>query len=291
MQSLPQDDRRDRRFLYKYLSVNPGASDHWLEKKKLFDLLLTGELYMSSVDQFNDPNEFRAKLQWTDDSNHLRSWAWMMLVREGRVPPNAEADNFSSLIDGICDNAVKNPNVLQSAYEINVSRIGVYCFSRNPRSHLMWAHYARNHRGVCIQIDPSYCLDVFAGVQTVSYTNNLPKVIWPTRDSDDITKCFLSKSMDWAYEKEIRCVSRYVKNSGMRFDVRAVRGIIFGQRFFDSPDVFGWIKEALLERSKLGLDRLNAYKVVQDSNTYSFAVARMDCDDLNLSLSLDELKA
>lgn len=284
MQTLPPHDRRDRRFLYKYLSVDAGSTSSGIEKKKLFDLLVTGELYLSSCDQFNDPNEFRANLSFTDDQPALRRWAQEAFSKHGLPAQDLTDEAKDSLIEELCQEAPLRSDVLQSAYDRNVSAFGVYCFSRNPRSHLMWAHYARSHRGICVQIDPTHCLEVFAGAQTIEYSGQLPDISWPPT-TEELSRGFLRKSEEWSYEKEIRYLSKHVKRSGLLFDARAVTGVIVGQRFFDDPKASDWLLEAFSERKRLGLASLKLYQVARSSTAYALSLRRLPPDAVSSALT------
>ncbi len=64
----------NRRFLYRYFSMDPDAHDLAFEKKKIEDIVALGFLYLGTVDQFNDPNEFRAQLSVTSDPVARRKW-------------------------------------------------------------------------------------------------------------------------------------------------------------------------------------------------------------------------
>ena len=284
MQTLSPHDRRDRRFLYKYLSVDAGSTSSGIEKKKVFDLLITGELYLSSCDQFNDPNEFRANLSFTDDQVALRQWAHEAFVRYASPAQDLTDEAKDSLIENICQQAIIRGGLLQGAYDSNVSKFGVYCFSRNPRSHLMWAHYARSHRGICVQIDPTYCLEVFAGAQTVEYSSQLPNVRWPPT-TEELSRGFLRKSEEWSYEKEIRYLSSHVRRSGLLFDARAVKGVIIGRRFFDDLNASNWLLEAFSERERLGLASLKLYQVARNSTAYALSLRRLSPDAINKALT------
>ncbi|MGE8451655.1 MAG: DUF2971 domain-containing protein [Pseudomonadales bacterium] len=284
MQNLPSDERRNRRFLYKYLPVDSESTNSNIERKKLFDLLVTGELYLSSSNQFNDPNEFRANLSFTKDKPTLRKWAEGAFLKYGWPAENLTDDDKNSLIEGLCRQAPLRSDALQDAYDRSVASFGVYCFSRNPRSHLMWAHYARSHRGICVQIDPAYCLEVFAGTQTVEYSSQLPKVTWPST-ANELSRGFLRKSEEWSYEKELRYLSHHLTRSGLPFDARAVTGVILGERFFDESNATNWLREALSEREALGLSSPKLYQVTRNSAAYSLSLRLLPKDAIATSLT------
>lgn len=97
----------------------------------------------------------------------------------------------------------------------------ISCFSKIPDSILMWSHYANSHKGICIEIEEerSDFRDVIYSKKRAKFDfNDLIKRILAadyletspnTSDNEynyKILKPFFTKSDDWAYEKEVRCV-------------------------------------------------------------------------------------
>ncbi|MCW0504020.1 DUF2971 domain-containing protein [Aeromonas piscicola] len=100
-----------------------------------------------------------------------------------------------------------------------IYELGVVSFSETSRNLLMWAHYANEHKGMCIGFDPSvldslekygYNCESYAYYpEKINYDNlrvdihNLPDELF----SESIAKKILTtKSDDWIYEKEHRCI-------------------------------------------------------------------------------------
>lgn len=103
----------------------------------------------------------------------------------------------------------------------------VSCFSKNSNSILMWGHYGDKHTGVCIGFErpkndfydltyskkrkkfPLY--DLACIISSYILTDENPNI----DDKNMIKKglqSFLTKSSDWAYEEEVRCLFS-MKNS------------------------------------------------------------------------------
>lgn len=268
--------KRNRRFLYRYLAMDPDAIDQELEKKKLRDLVVLGELYLSPIRQFNDPNEFRAKLKMTPDLVAREKW----LDRIGNGPPTpaiAPGPVRQAKIDEV-KRTFRNPQFdtarfMAEVWDLQANDFGIACFCQNPRSNLMWAHYARSHRGIAIQFDYSLCPGVLALAYRVQYREDLPELVWPD-DSDRSLEPLLSKSSDWQYEAERRYVSREVIGRTIRFDARAVTGIILGQRFNEDSRTTTWLQAVLSERMQRGLPPVRIYRAQQSTSSYSLAIGR-----------------
>lgn len=271
------DDDRSRRFLYKYLSVNPDTSADGLELKKLTDLLVRGELYLSSTDQFNDPNDFRAVVEFTKDPDSLQAWATRLALSNASLQ-GASPSQLKQVVSSVVARALDNPQMIQGTYDQAAQAFGVYCLSQNPRSHLMWAHYSRSHRGLCVQLDPARCLEVFAVAQTVRYTKDIPHITWPD-DQANVLNGALSKSDEWNYESEVRYINRQVKRASIKFDANAATGVILGQRFNENTRATQWLADAIRERRVAGLPELKLYRAVRDPKSYALAISRIKTID------------
>ena len=113
----------------------------------------------------------------------------------------------------------------------------VSCFSKRNDSILMWSHYANNHKGVCLEFERP----IDNEFKNVVYTNNRPKINYYDciasylahdilkkeidvdnfKYTDDLLKPFYTKSLDWEYEQEVRCVfskTNIQKYSRLSFD-------------------------------------------------------------------------
>lgn len=88
------------------------------------------------------------------------------------------------------------------------------CFSESKLINPMWAHYAENHKGICIEYNLKDLDEIFLSKNCypISYVkhNDYTKELLQLRDKSfsDFFKLneepFLKKSIDWKYEKEWR---------------------------------------------------------------------------------------
>lgn len=96
--------------------------------------------------------------------------------------------------------------------------LAVLCFSSKGSNILMWSHYARNHKGICIEFYRN--ADFFNGqfanttstiitdpnigiLRKVEYQAERPCYAHP-RELENDTKSWFVKAQDWAYEEEQR---------------------------------------------------------------------------------------
>lgn len=103
-----------------------------------------------------------------------------------------------------------------------ITEYGIVSFSETPRNMLMWAHYADEHQGLCIgfkenlfesmsnKITTHFKVESYTPLK-VSYDSIRPQNIDETLDTQDelwtqARRQLLTKSDDWIYEKEHRCI-------------------------------------------------------------------------------------
>lgn len=122
----------------------------------------------------------------------------------------------------------------------------VFCLSERNDSILMWAHYANENAGICIEYDfneldeeslvrkclfpVSYCSKPI-DVLPLFDKDNPPTLLYPV---DTAALCTaLSKAKEWEYEREWRFVEIDIKAKAQRVFRRAPipKRIIFGNRF------------------------------------------------------------
>lgn len=189
--------------IYKYYPFN----DYSLR------LLSNGELYFANpTTEFNDPFDCRVEFETLNPSQR------------------------SKKIENISD-VVPNPflNEVTSKITDTPSPFRVCCFSKNKENILMWSHYADKHQGFCVglktytmknekkckktlfiklnYIPPNFtpigipdCFNkLYLPILQVSYSRKTPPPYnMLSKNPDDLTKFFLYKGEDWAYEKELR---------------------------------------------------------------------------------------
>lgn len=101
---------------------------------------------------------------------------------------------------------------------------GISCFSEREDSLLMWAHYANNHRGICVEYN-LLNINKELGFTAVPIIYSNDRTCFDSIDSygeKDIWEFFIesltSKSMEWNYEKEWRIIRDQVA-CGSQWDV------------------------------------------------------------------------
>jgi len=97
----------------------------------------------------------------------------------------------------------------------------ISCFSKKDDSILMWAHYANNNKGVCLEFENEDFLDVQYSRKRkpIRISGIMPKVLWNWNTNEQLNidekllrkylpkiSPLLTKSRKWEYEQEVRCI-------------------------------------------------------------------------------------
>jgi hypothetical protein len=148
--------------------------------------------------EFNDPFEF----SFHDD-----------ILRDEKV-------NIRTL------NHIEQGNVMKLKDSIN--SYGVVCYSNNYINNLLWAHYANQHKGMCLVFEVPD--EKSSELYKVKYQKKFPEINL-TDDADtheEIKTIVTTKSIEWEYENEYRQIF-IDKNMLYKYPGELVE-IIFGCR-------------------------------------------------------------
>lgn len=228
---------------YKFRAV-PDASDR--QGRGRFEaLLLHNRLWMAAPSTFNDPFDGRSTYDLTLRGAELRKELERLLRRQGMTSAEARRKVRSEV--------VANPEWFRKQREDHLNMIrdhlGVCSLSANPRSPLLWSHYAADHKGICVQLRPWIDPEGLVALP-VEYNDSYPVMKnfdRPTNGLDAVLP-FLRKSTDWAYEEEWRIVVPERPNTLRQFHARAMTGVIFGLRTTASDEAY--IRELMEERQR-----------------------------------------
>ena len=184
----------------------------------LTDTLVNQRVHVSNPQTFNDPWDcfpcfdttrvtdpaYRAKcIEYLRQFSFPNLTAAQQLSFETRL--QADTHLFTKMFQTAFRESIRN---------MIVKRWRIYCLARYPDRSLMWSHYANNHRGICLEFDASQA--VIGGAFQVAYREELPALDILASSNEAVFQVFLTKSLDWSYEKEYRIVA----HDGEADDVR-----------------------------------------------------------------------
>lgn len=220
---------------FKYLTLHDGLE--YVLKQNTFKF--------TDPEEFNDPFDCNERL------------IDIVISHEQERNFILEAGKKHNVPRGIIRKHIKragDPRPYQLALKGKKKDFKVSCFSEIDNNILMWSHYANSHRGVCLGFDLDlicedyvlYPVNYIAGVQQIDGLANTPYVFyyWVT-----------FKANCWAYEREIRAVSKNGK-SIIGFPKAAVREVIFGCNVKQST-----IKSTVKELKQIGYKHLQYYQM------------------------------
>ncbi|WP_458398213.1 DUF2971 domain-containing protein [Anaerotignum sp.] len=132
---------------------------------------------------------------------------------------------------------------LRDTFESMKMTMGISCLSESENSLLMWAHYANNHRGICVEYE---LMEInkqlgFSPVPVI-YSDErvaLHSINQETVEEDTLNvfiKSLTSKSSEWSYEKEWRIIRENTvcgdswnsENKGALLDMIRPKSVILG---------------------------------------------------------------
>jgi hypothetical protein len=184
--------------LYKYYAIEP-----WLP-----DLLAGNSLQFSSRTTFNDPMDSRPGFRWEVETQKGLAHAKDKVKRTG-LAPAARVQLLQKLV-----RQHSKPRPFDKI-DINTGfdQIGILSLAERWDNMLLWAHYGKMHRGICIGFRTG--IDVFQEARRVLYSDDQPVILRPS--DDDVTivnKAFFTKARCWDYEEEWR-ILKYWFNKGV----------------------------------------------------------------------------
>jgi len=162
--------------------------------------LLEGKLVLTQPLLFNDPFDSKLNLRHDDIDESVKK----------------ELHEKSGSKLSYVQTPVRCRQEIQSRRENAFNDYRMFCLSENWDSLLMWAHYTRKHKGICLKlsIDPVVLPNKNDVLEPVRYTTHYPDI--PGRDiehkeSAALRTLLLTKSVDWVYEKEWRYITSYFR--------------------------------------------------------------------------------
>ncbi|GEM_PF-1344360 len=191
--------------LYKYHSINPYLTE-LIEKRSFWAsrASLLNDHYDSSFDL---TKEFIQKV-------YLDEIKADQLINQNITPEQLEIAK-EILLSAFDEKLLRE---WQNSYR---SSIRVCCFTTNPISELMWAHYADSAKGVCLKFSFDKKSEFKRKIIPVVYTNRTILV----KDKIDRFKALFKKRKVWKYEGEWRILGDEEKIPFAKTDLI---GVIFG---------------------------------------------------------------
>ncbi|WP_085905892.1 DUF2971 domain-containing protein [Kiloniella majae] len=232
-------------FLYKYRALsNPD------DLRKVSEIFTHKRLYCATPSQFNDPFDCCPAYSWEASSYARKLYLRDLIEEDARKFTKSQTrkkvrQGLKRLRKQSTDNELFNKGKNDARKLLaNVSR--VLSLSANCSNILMWSHYGGNHEGICLRLNLVNSRSRLKNAFPVFYEENRP-IINLIKDNDELRykKALLTKSSQWAYEKEYRLIEIPPKNNISRkvrkffyFPPEALDAVILGSNISSSNEIF-----------------------------------------------------
>lgn len=253
---------------YYYGSAPASLYKYYSDKSYNFENIKNNKMWYSAPCNFNDVFDCDISI----DERRIFEY----IVKN--YPSSIKIRNGSPMWKKLKAVVHKELNFIRTAIEKSRDITGVSCFSENEDSLLMWAHYANNHRGFCVEYDLLKINEMlkFTPIPII-YSNDRVSLISLSIENNEkiekdvlelLIKALTSKSNEWNYENEWRIVRdngacgdrwNYEKN-GALLDMITPSSIILGCEI--QPDLERDFKE-FCKNSQISL-----FKMEKDATQY-----------------------
>ncbi len=204
-------------------NINPHRQMNFILSKSKESILELAEILL--LDERQKASLCNSKAPHTDIMNIIR-----------QTMPGAAADELSELY-----NYLFEESILSEFNKKLKQRFHVCSLSAKRDSPLMWAHYANEHKGFCVEYNvedlPGNSNEFFDMIHPVFYTDNIfdatsyliataPKL----KNPEFLQQAALIKTKDWAYEDEWRLMVESSGEEGRLLRFEKPSAIYLGER-------------------------------------------------------------
>lgn len=209
--------------LYQYLNFDEKDGKYFR-----LETVRKNKLWLSNPKTFNDPQELKYTLDTEYRFNSSDSAKLCEFILNNIKHRNLLDQNLPTLDSDMTEkiHALFGERIEDDSY-LNVildsaqthHRCAIACFSETASNTLMWSHYSKGHSGFCVTYEIADALEgqktsLFEHnshnryLRSVDYTSK-PKSInyWDIFLGSAFEKVLCTKSIEWAYEKEIRLIA------------------------------------------------------------------------------------
>lgn len=224
--------------LFKYGSINEHSEA----------LFSTPTVWFSTPASLNDPFECRPSVAFNGSESQVIDG----LVRAIRsVSPFMPTDIATARVVSIVRQGRHNdPKTWENLGADLIStfsrELGIYCLTKANDNILMWAHYAKNHEGYCLEFEATDYTPVFGESQEVKYAEEFPVLdLFTTPRHKQAELAFLTKFKGWEYEEEYRVVDHLVGAGLHTYPAELLRSVTFGMNMpeKDRSQIRNWLKK------------------------------------------------
>jgi hypothetical protein len=240
--TLPIPQKSTASYFYKY-----SSSDHleWLRV-----ILLEHKLYLPDLTQLNDDNDGLPKLAMQSEGEMV-SFVYGQFVKNNPHMESEELRRHEAIIRfNIHAHGPQalHPSLVKSL-DSQFKDFKIYSMSKRYDMPHMWALYADNHRGYCLEF--ANVPPLFDQAREVSYLPSDDMLIAVTDPDLREGRFLFCKTLDWSNEEEVRLVRARTGSNIVIIDPRWLTRIILGRKMADvhNKQIREWAKERVPQLS------------------------------------------
>ena len=203
--------------------------------ERIKPMICENKFCFASPSQLNDPSDCRNRVQ-----DHSEEEIEDFLIKANRqFYGHSRGDDY--IKKGIKEFGAQTlmDEMSKQFNKIMDTRYGVFSLTKRPDNMALWAKYADDHKGYCLEFSD---LSQFSYVYEVLYSEKIPLSL--SLDIDPLQANFLyTKSTEWSNEEEARILS---KPPGFQvFPKNSLKSIILGERCNNDNEktIIDWVKE------------------------------------------------
>lgn len=180
---------------YNLMNMPPKLFKYYKYDDKLNRKRLSGEVYLSSPLDFNDPCDCRVQPENNIDKLKGKKEDWLI----GKIRELGYDCEESKKLEE--DLKRKDENALKSVYTKQLEKAGILCLTSSYKDTQMWGYYADN-TGICIEYDTEKFVKklLFGVVNSMGYS--LTKLLY---NEKDYNLGFQERREKKATEKGVEC--------------------------------------------------------------------------------------
>lgn len=305
------DDKWKKKFFREYFCINadnetlnkcfnfknnhiPSSLFKYSKVKNVISLLTDDLMFLPKVEDLNDPFECNI---FYDLDILVGNFIDNFIDYSEYVDENTSEEESETISEFLKQQSKEPFEEILYKFEYKFkNQLSVICFTEDNYINPMWAHYADNHKGVCIEYDFENISNLMFRnlcfpIEYVEKSDNTLELSTLFDDnvennSNWILRLALRKSHDWKYEKEWRIiVSHFIKDS---FHKNNYENLYFDEYYSDKH----YIKFIKPKSIYLGLDidlndekklidickfrGINIYKMKKDKSGYNLKSEPID---------------
>jgi hypothetical protein len=221
--------------------------------------IINNNIYFPNNEKLNDP--FDASYQMINfKKDNIELQKLYHLLQEKCSNPIARdylRKTYENKPDDLYD-------LVSNAFRDFCCNFGIACFTITPLNIMLWANYANNHQGICIQYNTDLDKEFFKSIRPIDYIDKFQKIdYYPATEPEKYTELFYKKLEIWRSEYELRLIK--AKHGFYTFNPLVIRSIAFGLR---CPDEY---KSQIIKIIKEKHNHIKLYETNILNDTYGLS--------------------